>query len=337
MTFGELIKIMNSANVFGCTRNDLALHLLKSAGIYLEGDRILDVGTVAKWIDRKVPNNIRSYFPDARVNEDEVIGYFRRWTKESWPKLQKAFRPEHAHTLDDFIIDYSTNDRDVFYRSLLSQFVKSLGLPMLEPPVSSKGTSTVGLGIVWLEEPEKQEISFTELVSLFEKDVEIIESTDDGRTNHYRESLSEIREFFDQAKRELDIPRAIIQDGTLLEIQDVLRQAISDCGTLYIITDITEEFNENILPNVRDFREVIVDDIVRPIERIGKHVESEAYDLLVALSATLKEYLDLPDDQFNLYGVSSESRIMLQAKIAFLIVKILGIDTSALDNQPMQP
>ncbi|MDR1891926.1 MAG: hypothetical protein LBQ48_02790 [Oscillospiraceae bacterium] len=129
MTFGELVKVMNTAKVFGCNRNQLGVNLLQAAKISVNGGELTE-DRVAKWIDKKLPGNITSYFPDETLNGVDVISYFRRWTKDKWRELQGRFSEE----MEGCIVNCTTDNRDEFYQSLLDQFTISLGLPLPEEP-----------------------------------------------------------------------------------------------------------------------------------------------------------------------------------------------------------
>lgn len=128
MTFGDLIKTINTSKAFGYTRNDLASNLLQAAGIKVSGDN-LDT-TVVKWIDRNVPDKINSYFEDAKVNEGEILKFFRDQIRCPWKELQSAF--SKSAKCDK--VDCYTNDQDEFYQSLLEELIISLGLPLPEEP-----------------------------------------------------------------------------------------------------------------------------------------------------------------------------------------------------------
>jgi len=119
MTFGGLIKGINYTKVFRCNRVELAEGFLNAAGVL--GER--SDSAITKWIDRKTPDNITDYFLDGQANEPEVLKHIRRGTRDEWPKIQDKFRD-----VDKCYIDCTTTDKEEFCRSLLKQFVLSLGL-----------------------------------------------------------------------------------------------------------------------------------------------------------------------------------------------------------------
>jgi hypothetical protein len=121
MKFGDLIKIFNTSKLFKCKRNIIAYNLVKAGGITKQ----IDPDSFGKWIDEKVPDNITDYFPDGKVNEDEVIKYFKRWTKNEWNKLKEIF----SSINDDFSeVVYKIDNHDAFCQSLCYQFIITLGL-----------------------------------------------------------------------------------------------------------------------------------------------------------------------------------------------------------------
>lgn len=149
MTFGELIKVMNSTKApdgtkfFRMNRDKIAVGLLKAAGISTEKNA--DEMYVNKWIDRKVPDNIVSYFPEGKVNEYGIICWLKGWLKDRWKTFQVKFELNNLQAVfkeagfdklkamkSSCIVDCSTDDREVFILSLCKQFSMSLGLPFSE-------------------------------------------------------------------------------------------------------------------------------------------------------------------------------------------------------------
>lgn len=132
MIFGDVIKTMNDTKVFRCTREELAVNLLKAASIVDKTDKDLKT-TVTKWIDRGIPKNICTYFPN-EINEDELIKYIERWaTDKTWKTLQKAFNDYNLRAEKDHSIVYcSTSVRENFCQSLAVQLIESLGFPLPE-------------------------------------------------------------------------------------------------------------------------------------------------------------------------------------------------------------
>jgi len=138
MTFGNFIKTMSTAktsdgtHIFRYRRDELGVKILNAAGIVIEsGDQDFET-TITKWIDRKVPKNILTYFPDEKINGDEVISFFNRWTRDMWQDLQTEFGK--AATGRSNVVDCETKDSNEFYQSLCDQLSKSLGLPLPGDP-----------------------------------------------------------------------------------------------------------------------------------------------------------------------------------------------------------
>lgn len=134
MNFGEVIKVMNNTKVFKCKREELAVNILKAAGIVIEVD--MDFQTaVAKWIDRGIPKNICSYFPNA-INEEELKKHIERWaTDKTWKTLQRGFDDYNSKTknqINKCIVNCSTSVREDFCQSIVVQLVESLGFPLPE-------------------------------------------------------------------------------------------------------------------------------------------------------------------------------------------------------------
>lgn len=80
---------------------------------------------------------IKDYLPNGKINESNLIYFFKRSIKTDWDKLQDAFR-----SIDnDNIVDLSTDNKDIFFWSLLNQFQKIHNLP-LSKRESTSNTST---------------------------------------------------------------------------------------------------------------------------------------------------------------------------------------------------
>ena len=134
MTFGDLIKELNNSKrrngkkVFSFPRNEIGYRLLNALGI-LE-DKKIDIDSVGKWIDRKVPDNISSYFPNGRINKAKAVNFFQENIANNWQIVQKnlSLRNDNGH------FNCSNEDPEMFYQSLLDEFVESLGLPSSEEP-----------------------------------------------------------------------------------------------------------------------------------------------------------------------------------------------------------
>ncbi|XFO66287.1 hypothetical protein SPSIL_024370 [Sporomusa silvacetica DSM 10669] len=128
MTFGDLIKDLNKSRdrngekVFRILRNEIGYRLLYASGILK--DKKFNLESVGKWIDRKVPDNIRSYFPNGRINRSKVYRYFRRCLNKNnnWQIVQKNLSLRN----DNGRFNCSNEDPEVFYQSLLDEFVESL-------------------------------------------------------------------------------------------------------------------------------------------------------------------------------------------------------------------
>lgn len=137
MTFGNFIKTLSTAqtsdgtHIFRYRRDELGVKLLNAAGIVIESGEQDFETTITKWIDRKVPKNILTYFPDEKLNEEEVMSFFNRWTRDKWKDLQTEFSKAGSD-----VVNCDTKDSNMFYQSLCDQLSRSLGLPM---PGDSKG------------------------------------------------------------------------------------------------------------------------------------------------------------------------------------------------------
>lgn len=134
LNFGEVIKVMNYTKVFKCKRDELAVKILNAAGIVIEVD--MDFQTaVSKWIDRGIPKNICSYFPNT-INEEELKKYIEHWaTVKTWKTLQRGFDDYNSKTknqIDKCIVNCSTSAREDFCQSIVMQLVESLGFPLPE-------------------------------------------------------------------------------------------------------------------------------------------------------------------------------------------------------------
>lgn len=131
MTFGDLIKEFNNSKrtngkkVFSFNRIEIGYRLLEAAGIL---EKKIEIESVGKWIDRKVPDNISSYFPNGRINKTEVVKYFQDNINNNWQVVQKNLSLRN----DSDRFNCSNEDPGVFYQSLLDEFVESLGLPSSE-------------------------------------------------------------------------------------------------------------------------------------------------------------------------------------------------------------
>ena len=137
MTFGDLIKDLNKSRdrngkkVFSFPRNEIGYRLLDDSGI-LE-DKKIDVDSVGKWIDRKVPDNISSYFPNGRINKTKAVEYFKKNIDNNWQIVQRNLSLRN----DNGRFNCSNEDPEVFYQSLLDEFVESLGLPSSKEPAKN--------------------------------------------------------------------------------------------------------------------------------------------------------------------------------------------------------
>ena len=117
--FGDYIKPLASADVFGCNRDVLAYELLTSAGM-----KDVDLETINKWIDRKLPDNFIKYFTDGVIRVNEVMTYLRSKIGYTWEDLQAKL----SHIKDYNIVNCVTDDREVFFQSIVKQLLISLKL-----------------------------------------------------------------------------------------------------------------------------------------------------------------------------------------------------------------
>lgn len=137
MTFGDLIKELNNSKrrngkkVFSFPRNEIGYRLLNALEI-LE-DKKIDIDSVGKWIDRKVPDNISSYFPNGRINKAKAVNFFQENIANNWQIVQKNISLRN----DNGRFNCSNEDEEVFYQNLLDEFVESLGLPSSKEPAKN--------------------------------------------------------------------------------------------------------------------------------------------------------------------------------------------------------
>jgi len=124
MTFGDYVKAIIRAGIMSTTRDEFAANLFNATGAYPTAQ----TGTVKSWIDKKAPNSYNKYFSHGSVKEDEFIRFLMRWTQRDVEKLQTEFRKETSNKY----IDLETTDVDVFYRSMLNQFLTILKFPTLD-------------------------------------------------------------------------------------------------------------------------------------------------------------------------------------------------------------
>ena len=115
MTFTDYIKIINDTKVFSCSRESLVIDLYVAAGAAKD----INATTAAKWLTRKNPGQVRTYFENSEIDGEGFIELFRELPEISWKKLQSAFSISGDHG----DIDCETTSKDIFYGSLLKQFL----------------------------------------------------------------------------------------------------------------------------------------------------------------------------------------------------------------------
>ena len=139
--FGELIKELNrfrdgnNRNLFPYNRNAIGYNLLEESG--LDINKITDANSIGKWIDNKAPDNISSYFPNG-FKEEKTLNFLKRHIRGNWLLLQESFSAKEWCCR----IDCNTNNQDIFYQSLVTQFMDALGLPTDIP--TNKSPELVG-------------------------------------------------------------------------------------------------------------------------------------------------------------------------------------------------
>ena len=223
MTFGDLIKDLtklrdgNGEKVFRILRNKFAYQLLNASGIK---DEKIELESVGKWIDRKVPDNISSYFPNGRINRSKVYRYFRfRLNKNNnWQIVQKNLSLRN----DNGRFNCSNEDPEVFYQSLLDEFVESLGLPSSEEPGN--------------ERDNKVPVSSTASLASF--------NNAEGEVISQPETTSEqLRGVFKQAIQDYNMEDFICYDPTVSLDDNLLDRAGNFLKT--IDTDIIKAYKQN--------------------------------------------------------------------------------------------
>ena len=223
MTFGDLIKELNNSKrkngktVFSFPRNQIGYQLLDCSGI-LE-DKKIDIDSVGKWIDRKVPNNISSYFPNG-INKTKAVEFFQKNINKNWQIVQENF----SLRKDNVRFNCSNEDPEVFYQSLLDEFVESLGLPSSEEPD--------------IDIPRVNEVpvlSTASLSSLTNNEREIISQTET--------TAEELRGVFKQAIQDHNMEDFICYDPTVSLDANLLDRAENFLKT--IDTDIIKAYEQS--------------------------------------------------------------------------------------------
>ena len=80
---------------------------------------------VVEWLKGRLPN-LDKYFPDAQYDTTGFIRFFKRWKKVPFEKQKEAFHQVYP----DGFINYETSDPEIFYRSLLYEFLAIVNLPL---------------------------------------------------------------------------------------------------------------------------------------------------------------------------------------------------------------
>lgn len=134
MTFRDYIVTITK--FYTNSQTDMVLLLFEMAGC----SKDISIDSAKSWVstgDGKRNCRIKNYFPNRRINESNLIYFFKSSIKTDWKELQDAFRSID----DDNIVDMSTDKEDMFFWSLLRQFQKIHNLP-LSKRESTPNTST---------------------------------------------------------------------------------------------------------------------------------------------------------------------------------------------------
>ncbi len=127
MTLRDYIIAIEKTQLFISGREQIVVELFKAAGVR----GIISKNTVKGWLTGYRTCRIKDYFPENTVDEAGFIEFISSRVNTSWPKLQKEF---HSLSEEDCIVNLHTNDREIFYRSILNQFQKIHKLPLSEMP-----------------------------------------------------------------------------------------------------------------------------------------------------------------------------------------------------------
>ena len=159
MKFGEYIEILASTGLFGKSKVRFASGLFGAAAINTE----FSEEAVKTWINGTRSCNIKRYFPEMKMDDEQFIAYFRKRTKApgSWKKIQKAFFSKFAAAVEteDICVDLATEDSEVFYWSLLNQFQRIFHLPESE--------RTVKNSVAPMSAPPQNQITSEQMYKLF--------------------------------------------------------------------------------------------------------------------------------------------------------------------------
>jgi len=126
-----ILTIIKSETIDG-PRIPLFRKLLETLGAILENAKMEEISDKAleSWLDEKNDRNFnaKKYFKSNQIYYSDFISYFRGRTKheDKWKKLQKSF----WELIDSGIVNTSTNNMEVFYQSLLAQFLVLINLPV---------------------------------------------------------------------------------------------------------------------------------------------------------------------------------------------------------------
>lgn len=134
MTFRDYI--ITITKFYTKSQIDMVFQIFAAAGCSQD----IPTDTAKSWISsgkKERHCTIKDYFPNGKIDESNLIYFFKSSIKTDWKKLQDAFRSIG----NDNIVNMSTNEEDVFFWSLLNQFQKIHNLP-LSKKGSTPNTST---------------------------------------------------------------------------------------------------------------------------------------------------------------------------------------------------
>ena len=133
MTFRKYINALYNTHLFGKNKLNFAKRLFDSAIMAGDPQAKPGVETIKSWVYKEDRGySVDRYFPNRLVDESGFFAFFRQHTKDlgSWKIIQDAFRPLEPD--EAFRVDLDTDDRDVFFWSLLNQFQRIFHLPESE-------------------------------------------------------------------------------------------------------------------------------------------------------------------------------------------------------------
>lgn len=135
MELREYIKCLKTYGNFWGYPQDVLCDLIDAA---VESELGISPDTAKNWLKKGKQNPIRQHFADREVKETSFIKFVKAQVNTDWKRLQTGFRDlntEHG------FVDVDTKDEEQFYRSLLWQFQKLVGLPVRAYALNSKEES----------------------------------------------------------------------------------------------------------------------------------------------------------------------------------------------------